>query len=58
MAEATRPEAIRTEYPFTLPRGYVDREGSLHREIVFQAHPSQCVAKGDYDWNYGRCETT
>ncbi len=24
--------ALRTEYPFTLPRGFVDDEGRLHRE--------------------------
>ena len=29
-------EAIRTEYPFTLPRGYVDREGTLHREVALR----------------------
>ena len=29
-------EAIRTEYPFTLPRGYVDREGTFHREVVLR----------------------
>ena len=23
---------LRTEFPFTLPRGYVDGDGSLHRE--------------------------
>lgn len=23
---------LQTEFPFTLPRGYVDREGNLHRE--------------------------
>lgn len=24
--------AFQTEFPFTLPRGYVDREGNVHRE--------------------------
>ena len=36
MTEAIRPDGIRTEYPFTLPRGYVDREGTLHREVVLR----------------------
>jgi hypothetical protein len=33
------PEAstgLRTEYPFTLPRGYVDEHGRLHREGVMR----------------------
>ncbi|SAL27995.1 hypothetical protein [Caballeronia humi] len=27
---------IQTEFPFTLPRGYVDGEGNLHREGVMR----------------------
>ncbi|MBO3088024.1 hypothetical protein [Cellulomonas dongxiuzhuiae] len=27
---------LRTQYEFTLPRGYVDREGALHREGVMR----------------------
>jgi len=27
---------LETEFPFTLPRGYVDPEGSLHREGVMR----------------------
>ena len=27
---------LRTEYPFTLPRGYVDEHGRLHREGVMR----------------------
>jgi hypothetical protein len=27
---------LQTEYPFTLPRGYVDREGTLHRTGVMR----------------------
>jgi hypothetical protein len=27
---------LQTEFPFTLPRGYVDGEGSLHREGVMR----------------------
>ena len=27
---------LQTEFPFTLPRGYVDAEGSLHREGVMR----------------------
>lgn len=27
---------LQTEFPFTLPRGYVDSEGSLHREGVMR----------------------
>jgi hypothetical protein len=30
------PEALRTEYPFVLPRGYVDEEGLVHREGVMR----------------------
>ena len=28
--------AIQTEFEFTLPRGYVDREGTVHREGVMR----------------------
>ncbi|MFL4951590.1 hypothetical protein ACJ6WE_30585 [Streptomyces sp. MMS24-I31] len=28
--------ALRTEFPFTLPRGYVDGEGNVHREGVMR----------------------
>ena len=27
---------FQTEYPFTLPRGYVDQEGTLHRDGVMR----------------------
>jgi hypothetical protein len=27
---------LQTEYPFTLPRGYIDPEGNLHREGVMR----------------------
>ncbi|MFF8831232.1 hypothetical protein [Streptomyces sp. NPDC015131] len=30
--EAVTGRTIRTEYPFVLPRGYVDAQGGLHRE--------------------------
>ncbi|MGC9665883.1 hypothetical protein ACNTMW_04930 [Planosporangium sp. 12N6] len=33
---ATAPPALRTEYPFTLPRGYVDENGQVHREGVMR----------------------
>ena len=29
-------EPIRTEFTFTLPKGYVDKEGTLHREVVLR----------------------
>ncbi|GAB1688898.1 hypothetical protein [Krasilnikovia sp. M28-CT-15] len=29
-------EVLRTEYPFVLPRGYVDEEGRVHREGVMR----------------------
>lgn len=29
---ADSPQGLRTEYPFTLPRGYVDEQGQLHRQ--------------------------
>jgi len=28
--------SLRTEYPFTLPKGYVDQHGTLHREGVMR----------------------
>src|SRR3954462_13750165 len=28
--------ALRTEYPFTLPRGYVDENGNVHRDGVIR----------------------
>jgi len=28
--------ALRTEYPFTLPRGYVDPQGRRHRDGVMR----------------------
>jgi hypothetical protein len=35
MSSATT-ETLRTEYPFVLPRGYVDEEGRVHREGVMR----------------------
>ncbi|MFE0104601.1 hypothetical protein [Streptomyces sp. NPDC059009] len=32
----TEPAALRTEFPFTLPRGYVDSRGTVHREGVMR----------------------
>lgn len=29
-------ESLRTEYPFTLPRGYVDQSGTVHRQGVMR----------------------
>ena len=29
-------EEIRTEHSFTLPKGYVDKDGNLHREVVIR----------------------
>jgi hypothetical protein len=34
MAEQTT--SLRTEYPFTLPRGYVDEHGRMHREGIMR----------------------
>ena len=31
---------LQTEHPFTLPRGYLDAEGNLHREGVMRLRPS------------------
>jgi hypothetical protein len=33
---SARTETVRTEYPFVLPRGYVDEEGRVHREGVMR----------------------
>lgn len=30
-AVAVEPPGLRTEYPFVLPRGYVDEQGQVHR---------------------------
>lgn len=35
-APATEETGLRTEYPFTLPRGYVDEAGRLHRDGVMR----------------------
>jgi phage FluMu protein gp41 len=32
----TQSPGIRTEYPFALPRGYVDERGTIHREGVMR----------------------
>ncbi|GAA1948911.1 phage tail assembly protein [Amycolatopsis minnesotensis] len=32
LAQAPRPEPMRTEFEFVLPRGYVDSDGVTHRE--------------------------
>ena len=29
-------EAIKVEHEFTLPKGYVDKDGALHREVVLR----------------------
>ena len=38
MTAATQPveTGLRTEYPFTLPRGYVDEAGRVHRDGVMR----------------------
>ena len=33
---APRPEPLRTEFPFELPRGYVDGSGNVHRSGVMR----------------------
>jgi hypothetical protein len=33
---AVTPTGLRTEYPFTLPRGYVDEHGTVHRTGVMR----------------------
>ena len=35
MSTALTP-ALRTEYPFTLPRGFVDEQGTVHRDGVLR----------------------
>jgi len=35
MAEQTS-SGLRTEYPFTLPRGYVDENGRMHRDGIMR----------------------
>lgn len=34
--QAEQASGLRTEYPFTLPRGYVDEHGRMHREGVMR----------------------
>jgi len=38
MTSQTRqaPQALQTEYPFTLPKGFVDDEGTVHRNGVMR----------------------
>ena len=36
VAVAPRPEPLRTEFPFELPRGYVDGSGTVHRSGVMR----------------------
>ena len=33
---AVQEQGLRTEYPFTLPRGYVDENGRVHRDGVMR----------------------
>jgi hypothetical protein len=33
---SAEPEALRTEFAFELPRGYVDRDGTVHRRGVMR----------------------
>jgi hypothetical protein len=35
-AAATPETGLRTEYPFTLPRGYVDEHGRMHRDGIMR----------------------
>jgi hypothetical protein len=35
-AEPARPDPLRTEFPFELPRGYVDGSGTVHRSGVMR----------------------
>jgi hypothetical protein len=35
-AEVEQATGLRTEYPFTLPRGYLDEHGRLHRDGVMR----------------------
>ena len=36
VAVSTRPEPLRTEFPFELPRGYVDGSGNVHRSGIMR----------------------
>ena len=36
LARDTTPEPLRTEFPFLLPRGYVDSSGTVHRDGVMR----------------------
>ena len=35
-AMAQQASGLRTEYPFTLPRGYVDEHGRMHRDGIMR----------------------
>ncbi|MGW3358533.1 hypothetical protein ACWDFL_24385 [Streptomyces bungoensis] len=35
-APARQPDVLRTEFPFQLPRGYVDESGTVHRDGVMR----------------------
>ena len=45
MSMTMTPPAITTQYPFTLPRGYVDARGVVHREGVMRL-----ATAGDEIW--------
>lgn len=34
--QSTQQTGLRTEYPFTLPRGYVDEHGRMHRDGIMR----------------------
>ncbi len=36
MGEPSTPDAIRTEFTFTLPKGRVEKDGTLQREVVLR----------------------
>lgn len=45
----TRPEPLVTEFEFTLPRGFVDADGELHREGVMRVATARDELLIQYD---------
>ena len=41
LAARAEPTTLRTEYPFVLPRGYVDQRGTVHRDGVMRLATAQ-----------------
>jgi hypothetical protein len=46
--------AFQTEFPFTLPKGFVDQNGTLHREGVMRLATAKDEIAPLQDYRYSR----